>query len=51
MTTANANGESSGVNRNLKEEAHYLETEYNDTLSGNYKLVQGYGSMRDVDKE
>ena len=51
MTTANANGESSGVNRNLEEEAHYLETEYNNTLSGNYKLVQDYGSTNDVDKE
>ena len=51
MTTPNGNGESSGVNRNLEEEAHYLETEYNNTLSGNYKLVQDYGSMSDVDKE
>ena len=50
MTTPNANGESSGVNRNLEEEAHYLETEYNNTLSGNYKLVQDYGSTSDVDK-
>ena len=45
------NGESSGVNRHLEEEAHYLETEYNNTLSGNYKLVQDYGSTSDVDKE
>ena len=52
MTTLNANGESSGVNRNLEEEAHYLETEYNtNTLSGNYKLVQDYGSTSDVDKQ
>ena len=51
MMTPNANGESSGVNRNLKEEAHYLETEYNNTLSGNYRLVQDYGSTSDVDKE
>ena len=51
MMTPNANGESSGVNRNLEEEAHYLETEYNNTLSANYKLVQDYGSMSDVDKE
>ena len=51
MMTRNANVESSGVNRNLKEEAHYLETEYNNTLSGNYKLVQDYRSTSDVDKE
>ena len=51
MMTANANGESSGVYRNLEEKAHYLETEYNNTLSGNYKLVQDYGSTSDVDKE
>ena len=51
MMTPNANGESAGVNRNLEEEAHYLETEYNNTLSGNYKLVEDYGSMSDVDKE
>ena len=51
MMTANANGESSGVNRNLEEEGHYLETEYNNTLSGNSKVVQDYGSTSDVDKE
>ena len=51
MTTLNANGESCGVNRNLDQEAHYLETEYNNTLSGNYKLVEDYGSTSDVDKE
>ena len=51
MMSHNAYGESSGVNRNLEEEAHYLETEYNNTLSGNYKLVQDYGNTSDVDKE
>ena len=51
MKSLNPNGESSGVNRNLEEEAHYLETEYNNTLSGNYKLLQEYGSTSDVDKE
>ena len=51
MKSLNPNGESSGVNRNLEEEAQYLETEYNNTLSGNYKLLQDYGSTSDVDKE
>ena len=51
MMTPNANGEYSVVNRNFEEEAHYLETEYNNTLSGNYKLVEDYGSTSDVDKE
>ena len=51
MMSHNANWESSGVDRNLEEEAKYLETEYNNILSGNYKLVQDYGSTSDVDKE
>ena len=51
MMSRNPNGECSGVDRNLEQEARYLESEYNNTLSGNYKLVQDYGSTGDVDKE
>ena len=51
MTSGNANRKSSGVDRNVEQEAHFLETEYNNTLSGNYKLVHDYGSTSDVDKE
>ena len=51
MTIGNQNRECSGVDRNLEEEAHYLKSEYSNTLSGNYKLVQDYGSTSDGDKE
>ena len=51
MMSRNPNGECSDVDRNLEQEACYLESEYNNTLTGNYKLVQDYGSTSDVNKE
>ena len=51
MNSPNGNQDTSGVNRNLEEEAQYLESEYNNTLSGNYQLLQESGSTSDVDKE
>ena len=51
MMSRNPNGECSDVDRNLEQEARYLESEYNNTLTGNYKLVQDYGSTSNVNKE
>ena len=43
--------DSNGVDCNLEEEAKYLESEYNNTMSGSYTLVGDYRSTSDIDKE
>ena len=43
--------ESNGIDRNLEEKTKYLESEYNNTMSGSYTLVGDYTSTSDVDKE
>ena len=51
MTGMTKGAEANGVDCNLEEEAKYLKSEYNNTMSGNYTLVGDYGSTSDVDKE
>ena len=51
MSSTTKSTVATSVDRNLEEEAKYLESEYNNTMSGNYTLVEDYGSTSDVDKE
>ena len=43
--------DANGVDRDLDEEWKYLESEFNNTMHGQYTLVANYASTSEVDKE
>ena len=51
MSTTKNFTEGNGVDHNLDEEAKYLESEFNNTMNGQYTLVGDYASTSDIDKE